>query len=538
MYHYVLFDLDGTLTDPKEGICKSVQYALHAQNIEEPDLDKLEPFIGPPLMASFQEFYGMDETKAKKAVAKYRERFEKVGLYENEIYPGMEEFLARLQDEGIRLAVASSKPREFVEKILKHFCIEQYFEVVVGSEKDGRKVEKTDVIREALAKLFAVQEEKIISVDMNKSGEEKEHQDGKEAKKKAKRIIPIDDILMVGDRKFDILGAHTFLLDGAGVSYGYAPEGELEEAGADYITDNLEELFGIITGEDFRERYKKTRALQKSLQILSPIVYDFLLSFVILFFLKWGLDVLLRGPLGRFGGWFYTNSKQVAVYFDAFSTALCALVFAGIYKREKYHPISQVVRRRNHKRLMGAALPLAGASMCLALFLNILFSFLRFFSLSAAYEGVADIQYSVPMVFGLLNYGFIKPVEEELVFRGLVYGRMRKYFSAVVAIPVSALLFGAYHGNLVQLVYAFIMGCFLAYVFEKYKSLKASLLVHSGANLIVYITSSSPGVNQLVFTKGGIIISGLLTVLFFLLLKKKCIKKKKITINNKKILKI
>lgn len=527
MYQYVLFDLDGTLTDPKEGICKSAQYALRAQNIEEPDLDKLEPFIGPPLMAGFQEFYGMDENRAKEAVAKFRERFETVGLYENELYPGMEEFLAGLQEKGIRLAVASSKPREFVERILKHFGIDQYFEVVVGSEKDGRKVEKTDVIREALAKLFKVPEEKIISIDVSKYGEGKGEQDREEAEKKAKRIIPIDDILMVGDRKFDILGAHTFMLDGAGVSYGYAPEGELEAAGADYITDNLEELWRIITGEDIRDRYGRTRALQKSLQILSPVVYDFLLSFVILFLLKWGLDVMLKGPLGKFGGWFEMNSKQMAVYFDAFATALCALVFAGIYKREKYHPISRIVRRRNQKRLVRAAVPLAGASMCLALFLNSLFAFLRLFSLSAAYEGVADIQYSVSMLFGLLNYGLIKPVEEELVFRGLVYGRMRKYFSAVISIPVSALLFGAYHGNLVQLVYAFIMGCFLAYAFEKYKSLKASLLVHSGANLIVYVTSSLQGINQLVFTKAGIIISGLLMVLFFFLLIKENVPKRK-----------
>lgn len=525
MYHYVLFDLDGTLTDPKEGICKSVQYALHAQNIEEPDLDKLEPFIGPPLMASFQEFYGMDEDRAKEAVAKFRERFETVGIYENELYPGMEEFLAGLKEKGIRLAIASSKPREFVEKILQHFGISQYFEVVTGSEKDGRKVEKTEVIREALAKLFGVPEEKIISVCKEESGGEKE--DWTEVEKKAKRLIPTDDVLMVGDRRFDIEGAHTFMLDGAGVSYGYAPEGELEAAGADYITDNLEDLFEIITGEKSRERHRKTRALQKSLQILSPIVYDFLLSFIILVLLKWGLDVLLRGPFGRFGGWFEANSKQAAVYFDTFSTVLCALVFAGIYKREKYHPISQTIKRRDRKRFIKAVIPLAGASMCLALFLNILFVFLNLFAFSSDYEGVADIQYSVSLVFGLINYGIIKPVEEELVFRGLVYGRMRRYFSAAISIPVSALLFGAYHGNMVQLIYAFIMGCFLAWSFEKYKSIKASILVHGSANMIVFVISSLPAFNQLVFTKGGIVVFGLLAVLFFLVLIKENVSKKR-----------
>ena len=198
MYHYVLFDLDGTLTDPKEGICKSVQYALHAQNIEEPDLDKLEPFIGPPLQKSFQEFYGMDETQAKAAVEKYRERFRKIGLYENELYPGMKEFLVSLRKKGVHLAVASSKPEEFVEKILKHFEIRQYFQVVTGSEKDGRRSEKNEVIEETLSRLF--------------------HE----------RKIPTDDILMVGDRKFDVEGAKDFGLKCAGVSYGYGGERELK----------------------------------------------------------------------------------------------------------------------------------------------------------------------------------------------------------------------------------------------------------------------------------------------------------------------
>ena len=137
MKKYFLFDLDGTLTDPKVGITTCVQYALQSFGIQEPDLDKLEPFIGPPLKESFMEFYGMDGEQADEAVEKYRERFNDKGIYENEIYPGMARMLQILSGKGFRLAVASSKPTVYVERILEHFGIRQYFKAVVGSELDG-----------------------------------------------------------------------------------------------------------------------------------------------------------------------------------------------------------------------------------------------------------------------------------------------------------------------------------------------------------------------------------------------------------------
>ena len=125
-YQYLLFDLDGTITDPKVGITTCVQYALEHFGIHEPDNDKLEPFIGPPLQDSFEQFYHMDAETAKQAVAKYRERFQTVGLYENEIYDGMADLLKTLKEGGCRLAVASSKPTVFVKKILEHFDVVQY----------------------------------------------------------------------------------------------------------------------------------------------------------------------------------------------------------------------------------------------------------------------------------------------------------------------------------------------------------------------------------------------------------------------------
>lgn len=218
MFNYVLFDLDGTLTDLKIGITSCVQYALKSFGIEEPDLDKLEPFIGPPLKESFMEFYGFDEQKALEAVEKYRERFVVTGIFENEIYPGIAELLKRLKEAGCKLSIASSKPTGMVERILVHFDIRQYFDCVVGSELDGRRSKKEDVVEEALRQMVP--------------------------KDVASRAVA-----MVGDRKFDIEGARAFGLTGIGVSFGYAQDGELEQAGADHIVDTVEELGRILLEE-------------------------------------------------------------------------------------------------------------------------------------------------------------------------------------------------------------------------------------------------------------------------------------------------
>ena len=154
MKQYLLFDLDGTLTDPKVGICTCVQYALASFGIEEPDLDKLEPFIGPPLKNSFMNYYHLTEEQAEEAIEKYRERFKDTGIFENKLYDGIEQMLIALNSKGMHLAVASSKPQVFVERILEHFHIARYFRVVVGSELDGTRVNKEEVIEEALRQLF------------------------------------------------------------------------------------------------------------------------------------------------------------------------------------------------------------------------------------------------------------------------------------------------------------------------------------------------------------------------------------------------
>ncbi|MDD2957238.1 MAG: HAD family hydrolase [Lachnospiraceae bacterium] len=209
MYQYILFDLDGTLTNPKEGITKCVQYALADQGIEEPNLDKLTPFIGPPLLDSFQEYYHMNLEQCRKALGKYRERFATVGIFENSVLPGVPEMLQQLRKKGKTLAVASSKPEEFVIRILEKFEILSYFDEVAGASMDGKRTAKADVIREALRRMEISEEEK-------------------------------KQVIMVGDRRHDVEGAKECGLDCLGVYVGFAEPGELEQAGAAYIADTVE----------------------------------------------------------------------------------------------------------------------------------------------------------------------------------------------------------------------------------------------------------------------------------------------------------
>jgi len=221
VFKTVLFDLDGTLTDPKIGITTCVQYALNHYGIDE-DIENLTKFIGPPLVDSFMEYYGFTKEKALEACNKYRERFAPIGKYENEVYDGIKDMLTQMRETGIVLAVASSKPEVFVIDILKHFELYEYFDVVVGSLLNETRTKKEEVIEEAFNRLG------LVCADENSSDEYRE-------KLKAENA-------MVGDRKFDIIGAKTFGLTAVGVEYGYAEEGELLKENPDFIAKSVTEL--------------------------------------------------------------------------------------------------------------------------------------------------------------------------------------------------------------------------------------------------------------------------------------------------------
>ncbi|MBO5352379.1 MAG: HAD family hydrolase [Lachnospiraceae bacterium] len=210
---YIFLDLDGTITDSREGITKCFEYALNHFGIEVADRAELERYIGPPLEQSFREGFGFDAEKTALAVAKYRERFVPVGMFENRVYDGMEDALQRLKEAGKVLIVATSKPEYMAVRILEHFGLDGYFDDICGSDEEQNRSKKDEVIRYALEK---------------------------------HGITDVSDVLMVGDRKFDVIGAGTCGLQCMGVLYGFGDREELEAAGAAYIAETPQEMAQMI----------------------------------------------------------------------------------------------------------------------------------------------------------------------------------------------------------------------------------------------------------------------------------------------------
>lgn len=216
MYKYIFFDLDGTITDSTEGITKSISYALINLGYKVPPVEELYVFIGPPLKDSFIKYFNMEEETAKEAVRLYRERYSDVGKYECTPYEGIPALFKALKEDGRKLLIASSKPTEFVIDILKHFNMYEYFDVISGADMAGLRGEKEDVIREALRQ--------INITDDNKK-----------------------EVVMIGDRHYDINGAKLFGLDSIGVQYGFAETPtELAEAGATYVVNTVGELSDLL----------------------------------------------------------------------------------------------------------------------------------------------------------------------------------------------------------------------------------------------------------------------------------------------------
>lgn len=220
MKSIILFDLDGTLTDPKEGITKSVQHALRAYGIEEPDLDKLCPFIGPPLTDSFREFYGFDEDEARAAIPVFHEYFVDRGIFENRVFPGIRTLLSDLKEAGCILAVATSKPELFAGQILAHFKLREFFDLVGGADMEETRVRKGDVILYTLDQL-----EKLMGEPICRSR-----------------------VLMVGDRMHDVIGAKEAGIACVGVLYGYGDREELTKAGADELAESVPDLHRFLLG--------------------------------------------------------------------------------------------------------------------------------------------------------------------------------------------------------------------------------------------------------------------------------------------------
>ena len=198
----LLFDLDGTLTDPSDGITRSIQYALNRLGVPEPSKTELTPYIGPPIQSVFASLLNTDDIETiRTAVTIYRERYADIGLFENFVYPDVPEMLHRLSEAGKQLYVATSKPHVYARIILRHFGLDTPFEGIYGSELDGTRTNKAELIAHLLAQ---------------------------------EQISP-SKAAMVGDRKHDVLGARHNGLYSIGVTYGFGSEEELREAGADVL---------------------------------------------------------------------------------------------------------------------------------------------------------------------------------------------------------------------------------------------------------------------------------------------------------------
>lgn len=216
MKEYLLFDFDGTLYDTVEGIAKSAQYALSKLGIEA-ELAELRCFAGPPLVDIFMERYGFSHETAWRARSLFQERYIPIGVYESRPFPGMRDFLARMRDRGFTLAVATSKPLDLAEELLRRAGLRDFFSVVRGSTLDGNNNSKQEIVEGVIADLHAQK----------------------------------SDCVLIGDTKYDVSGAHAAGIVCIGVRYGYAAPGELEAAGADAIAENLADLEKLLTCQEF-----------------------------------------------------------------------------------------------------------------------------------------------------------------------------------------------------------------------------------------------------------------------------------------------
>ena len=209
MYRYIFLDLDGTVTESEEGILNSVAYALEKLGHPVEDKSVLRPFIGPPLYDSFREYYGFDEETSLLGVRYYREYYPQKGIFENKLYAGIDEMLKKLSESGRKVILATSKPEIFAVRILEHFGVAQYFDLIAGSLMDGTRNSKTEVLE------YAVSE--IGLSDMSQA-------------------------IMVGDRKHDVIGAHNVGMACAYVLFGYGDRDEAQEFGAEYIVEDVAAL--------------------------------------------------------------------------------------------------------------------------------------------------------------------------------------------------------------------------------------------------------------------------------------------------------
>ena len=454
MSQVILFDLDGTLTESGEGIINCVQYALEKLGKKEEHPENLQCFIGPPLKEQFMKYAGLGEEEGEKAVVYYRERYTTTGIFENRLYPKIPELLELLKINNKILAVASSKPEVYVKQILEHFQIADYFTAI------------------------------------------------------------------------DVQGAISCGLQCIGVAYGYGSREELEKAGAVYIADSVEDL-GILaspndeeTTENVesvrniipdREKVKKyeipeTRKLGKEEKEMPEpakkkekfrystagqiwrLIYPFLIHYGATLLATIALYLVYLIQAGGLQETASAGQRLInsTLYVTLIGDLTAAMILYLFYRKDQMH------RKEGFsgtgKAFVWAPPVIWFSVIILAIatgqFLNDLINGLHLNDLFTGYSEVSEQAFSgQPVGLMILVVGIIGPICEELMFRGIVFHRLKDWVKPQAAIVISALLFGIYHGNVVQFFYATCMGVMLAIIYDKTGTLWISIVAHIAANL-------------------------------------------------------
>ncbi len=490
----ILFDLDGTLTDSAPGITACVQYALEKMGKPEENAEALRCFVGPPLKDQFMSYAGFTEEEATEAVRYYRERYTKSGMYENSLYPGVEELLAFLKDRGCVLAVASSKPEQFVRQILEHFHLTGYFREIVGAGMDEKRTTKAEVIEEALKRL-----------DMTSSRQ---------------------DVVMVGDRSYDIIGAHECGIQCIGVGYGYGSMEELIKAGVTYVADSVEELEILAEngGEEpqveirsidvtemsreqeklkKREKRRKKReaeekaeneqyplqesVLKKLWRIAYPVLTYFGITNLISVVATMAMMFIGMIVLGIRSQQDLTDLAMQQVMAITGLGGLVSIPILTLFLKQdqkrrvsgqyEYHKAPE--RKISPQIVLGMILMGMGLSQVL----NDLILLSGLNDVFPGYSQLGEQIYTGQSPILMLTVAvIIAPIAEELVFRGLVQMRIRDYLGPIAGIVISAICFGIYHGNMIQFIYASILGLFLSFGMEKSQTVLVPIVGHMVAN--------------------------------------------------------
>ena len=459
MRKLILFDLDGTLTDSGPGIKECMRYALIKMGFAEHAERDLGFFVGPPLVDGMKEFTGCSQEVADETVRIFREKYNVDGIFNNAPYTGMHALLRDLKAEDCVLGVASSKPESMVVRVLEHFGLLQYFDFLAGASEDERHGDKAAIM------------ERVIN----------------EAGYRRNRA----DVIMVGDRKYDVYGSGKCGVTCVGVSYGYGTWEELEEAGADYLADSVPGLENCLltlirrdegAGSGRAERHPATRNMSggaKAWDIFFPIVF-YLVATVAAAVIAGLIAVLaFGGGAAAAAHGLMPYMMQVAFWSTVGANIFLVLFLWRVKRRDDVRFADPMEHRWEWPQVILGAVMMAA----IAHLLNIAIDISGLENIFPGYaESMAGLFESLSPVVIILHAVLLAPIAEELVFRGLFYRRLKAHLGIGWAIGISSAVFGAVHGNVIQFVYATLLGIFLALIYERSRTLAAPILAHMLAN--------------------------------------------------------